>query len=369
MASTHTPDSAFLRIEKLTKRFDGVAAVDAVSIDIEKGEIFALLGSSGCGKSTLLRMLAGFETPTDGAIFLEGEDISRMPPYVRPINMMFQSYALFPHLTVAENVAFGLKRQALPKDKIDARVDAMLGLVQLKPYVKRKPHQLSGGQQQRVALARSLALEPKLLLLDEPLGALDRKLREQTQFELKNIIKRVGVTCVMVTHDQEEAMTMADRIAVMSVGKFLQVGAPQDIYETPSNRFVADFIGNVNLFDGTLVEDQPDHCTIASAHGSFYVGHGVTGVEGMPMSVAVRPEKIELEARDPAVAVPPYNAFGGSVVERAYFGSSSLYRVQLASGMKLQVSVPNADRHGGLLEIGAEVIATITPQAIVVLAP
>ncbi|MDE1947660.1 MAG: polyamine ABC transporter ATP-binding protein [Burkholderiales bacterium] len=359
-------EGAFLRIERLTKRFDTMAAVDAVSIDIAKGEIFALLGSSGCGKSTLLRMLAGFETPTEGSIVLEGEDISRLPPYVRPINMMFQSYALFPHLTVAKNVAFGLERQGLPKAKIAERVDAMLTLVQLKPYVGRKPHQLSGGQQQRVALARSLALEPKLLLLDEPLGALDRKLREQTQFELKNIIKRVGVTCVMVTHDQEEAMTMADRIAVMSAGRFLQVGQPEDIYETPSNRFVADFIGNVNLFDGTLEEDHPDHCTIASPHGQFYVGHGVTGVPGMKVSVAVRPEKIELEARKGAV-LAPHNALAGTVVERAYFGSSSLYRVLLASGMKLQVSVANASRHGDQLEPGAQVVATVAPDAIVVL--
>jgi putrescine transport system ATP-binding protein len=360
--------NAFLRIDKLTKRFDDVAAVDAVSIDIVKGEIFALLGPSGCGKSTLLRMLAGFEKPTEGSIVLEGTDISRLPPYVRPINMMFQSYALFPHMTVWENVAFGLKRQGVAKAQISSRVDAMLTLVQLKPYAKRKPHQLSGGQQQRVALARSLALEPKLLLLDEPLGALDRKLREQTQFELKNIIKRVGVTCVMVTHDQEEAMTMADRIAVMSSGTFLQVGQPNDIYETPADRFVADFIGNVNLFDGTLEEDEPDHCLVATPHGRFYVGHGVTGVRGMPMSVAIRPEKIELSHHDAGAPANPYNALPGVIVERAYFGSVSLYRVQLASGMKLQVSVPNADRHGDLLEIGSHVLAAVPPTAIVVLA-
>jgi putrescine transport system ATP-binding protein len=247
-ASGRGDDSRFLSINRLSKHFDEVAAVDDVSLDIAKGEIFALLGSSGCGKSTLLRMLAGFEKPSVGNIFLDGADIAKMPPYERPINMMFQSYALFPHLTVWENVAFGLKRDGMPKDQIADRVEKMLGIVKLKPYSKRKPHQLSGGQQQRVALARCLAKSPKLLLLDEPLGALDKKLREETQFELVSIIKKVGVTCVMVTHDQEEAMIMADRIAVMQEGKFLQVGQPTQIYETPSCLFVAGFIGDVNLF-------------------------------------------------------------------------------------------------------------------------
>jgi putrescine transport system ATP-binding protein len=245
-----TPPSC--SIQDVVKDFNGYKAVNHVSLDIAKGEIFALLGSSGCGKSTLLRMLAGFETPTSGRIVLNGQDLAGLPPYERPINMMFQSYALFPHLTVWENIAFGLKREGLPKEQIAQRVDAMLKLVQLGKFAQRKPHQLSGGQQQRVALARSLAKQPQLLLLDEPLGALDKKLREQTQIELVNIIEQVGVTCVMVTHDQEEAMTMASRIAVMSEGRFLQVGAPADIYETPATRFVADFIGNVNLMDGTL---------------------------------------------------------------------------------------------------------------------
>ncbi len=253
---------AFLQIKNIVKEFDGHRAVDNVSLDIAKGEVFALLGSSGCGKTTLLRMLAGFETPTSGTITLDGRDLAELPPYVRPMNMMFQSYALFPHLTVWENIAFGLRRERLPEDEIRARVEAMLKLVQLGPYAKRKPHQLSGGQQQRVALARSLAKKPQLLLLDEPLGALDKKLREETQIELANIIHDVGVTCVLVTHDQEEAMTMASRIAVMSEGRFLQVGAPAEIYETPASRFVADFIGNVNLMDGTLVEDEPDHVVV-----------------------------------------------------------------------------------------------------------
>ena len=247
---------AFLQIRNIVKDFDGHRAVDNVSIDIVKGEVFALLGSSGCGKTTLLRVLAGFETPTSGTVTLDGRDLATLAPFERPMNMMFQSYALFPHLTVFDNIAFGLRRQRLPASEIQDRVEAMLKLVQLAPYAKRKPHQLSGGQQQRVALARSLAKKPQLLLLDEPLGALDKKLREETQIELAHIVHDVGVTCVMVTHDQEEAMTMASRIAVMSEGRFLQVGAPAEIYETPSSRFVADFIGNVNLMDGTLVEDE-----------------------------------------------------------------------------------------------------------------
>jgi putrescine transport system ATP-binding protein len=358
-------DANFLRVERLTKRFDEVTAVDEVTLSIARGEIFALLGSSGCGKSTLLRMLAGFETPSAGSIFLEGTEISALRPYDRPINMMFQSYALFPHLNVTENIAFGLKRHGWPGARTAKQVDRMLALVQLKPYARRKPQQLSGGQQQRVALARSLALEPKLLLLDEPLAALDRKLREQTQFELSNIIKKVGVTCVMVTHDQEEAMTMADRMAVMDSGQLLQVGRPNEIYETPNCRFVADFIGNVNLFDGTLEEDETDHCVIATPHARFYVGHGITGVVGQAVSVALRPEKIELQQQAPSDTRT--NCMHGRVAERAYFGASSLYRVQLDSGMRLQVSVPNTERHAALIPVGSEVYATCAPDSMVVL--
>lgn len=358
-------DKSFLRIDRLTKRFDEAAAVDNVSLDIEKGEIFALLGSSGCGKSTLLRMLAGFETPTSGQILLAGSDIVKMPAYQRPINMMFQSYALFPHLTVWENVAFGLKRDGMAKDKLNERVDVMLNTVKLKPYAKRKPHQLSGGQQQRVALARCLAKSPQLLLLDEPLGALDRKLREQTQFELHAIIKRVGVTCVLVTHDQEEAMTMADRIAVMSEGQFKQVGKPNEIYETPSCRFVADFIGNVNLFDGKLQVDQPDHCVVGSEQGRFYIDHGVTGTLGMPVTVAVRPEKVSLQ-RDPP-ADTQYNCLRGEIADSGYFGSFSLYRMNLAGGQKLQVQITHAQRHGELFQRGEIVYATFAPDSLVVL--
>jgi putrescine transport system ATP-binding protein len=317
-----------------------------VSLDIAKGEIFALLGSSGCGKTTLLRMLAGFETPSSGQIVLNGVDLAGMPPYERPLNMMFQSYALFPHLSVWENIAFGLRRDGLPRNKINERVEAMLKLVQLAKFAQRKPHQLSGGQQQRVALARSLAKQPQMLLLDEPLGALDKKLREQTQIELVNIIESVGVTCVMVTHDQEEAMTMASRIAVMSEGRFLQVGSPGEIYETPATRFVADFIGNVNLMEGSLAVDEPDHVVIDCADCKHYVGHGITGTLGMPVTVALRPEKIQLSPDKPDNGeLSDFNAVAGTIEEMSYFGSFTVYRLKLASGMVLAVSQANTERH------------------------
>ena len=341
----------FLLIRNLVKEFDGVRAVNDVSVAINKGEIFALLGSSGCGKSTLLRMLAGFETPTQGQITLAGKDIVSVPPYERPINMMFQSYALFPHLTVWDNIAFGLRRDGLPKEEIAARVEQMLALVQLTAYGKRKPHQLSGGQQQRVALARSLAKRPQLLLLDEPLGALDKKLRERTQMELVGIIEEVGVTCVMVTHDQDEAMSMATRIAVMSEGRILQVGAPGDIYETPNCRFVADFIGSVNMFNGSVSVDEPDHVIIETPEGRHYVTHGITGTMGMAVSVAVRPEKIAVQAEAPTAAQRAnasedgYNCVQGVITAMAYFGNETLYHVRLDSGMEMKVSRTNAARH------------------------
>ena len=337
----------YLQIQNVVKDFSGYKAVNNVSLDIAKGEIFALLGSSGCGKTTLLRMLARFEKPTSGRIVLNGQDLVDMPPYDCPINMMFQSYALFPHLTVWENIAFGLQREGMLKSKIIERVEAMLKLVQLGKYAKRKPHQLSGGQQQRVALARSLAKRPQLLLLDEPLGALDKKLREETQIELVNIIEEVGVTCVMVTHDQEEAMTMASRIAVMSEGRILQVGAPSDIYETPATRFVADFIGNVNLMDGKLAVDQADHCVIECQDCSHYVGHGITGTEGMTLSVAVRPEKIHLQREPPVGEFGSHNRVQGTVRDLAYFGAFTVYRLALASGKTLKVSQSNVERHRG----------------------
>ncbi|MFN0184241.1 MAG: ABC transporter ATP-binding protein [Aquabacterium sp.] len=342
MTTSAVPDATFLRIQDVVKDFGGYKAVNNVSLDVAKGEIFALLGSSGCGKSTLLRMLAGFDSPTSGKVILNGQDLAGLPPYERPINMMFQSYALFPHLSVRDNIAFGLRRDGLPRDQVEARVDAMLKLVQLGKFGQRKPHQLSGGQQQRVALARSLAKQPQLLLLDEPLGALDKKLREETQIELVNIIEQVGVTCVMVTHDQEEAMTMASRIAVMSEGRFLQVGPPGEIYETPATRFVADFIGNVNLMDGSVAVDEPDHVVIDCADCRHYVGHGITGTVGMPVTVALRPEKIGLSREKPE---DDFNAVHGTIKEMSYFGSFTVYHLQLASGARLKVSMGNTSRH------------------------
>ena len=311
-----------------------------MSLSIRRGEIFALLGSSGCGKSTLLRMLAGFEQPSSGRILLDGQDITALPPYERPINMMFQSYALFPHLDVWDNVAFGLKREGMAREAIRQRVGEMLDLVQLGAMARRKPHQLSGGQQQRVALARSLAKRPQLLLLDEPLGALDRKLREQTQFELVNIIQRVGVTCVMVTHDQEEAMTMADRLAVMSKGRVLQLGRPEEVYKRPANRFVAYFIGNVNLFDGEVQACADGQCVVATPAGAVVVAHEARLAPRLPVAVAVRPEKIEIAREAPAAPAP--NLWRGRVREIAYLGAFNTFIVETAQGTRVRVTGTNS---------------------------
>ena len=335
-------DPAFLVTDRVTKRFDETLAVDEVSLSIGRGEIFALLGSSGCGKSTLLRMLAGFEQPTSGRILLGGRDVAGLPPYDRPVNMMFQSYALFPHLDVFENVAFGLKREGLPRDEIRQRVGEMLDLVQLGAMARRKPRQLSGGQQQRVALARSLAKRPSLLLLDEPLGALDRKLREQTQFELVNIIEKVGVTCVMVTHHQEEAMTMAHRLAIMSQGRVLQEGSPEDVYKHPVNRFVADFIGSVNLFDAMLTGRQPDRCTVSTALGEVQLAHPACGGPGEKLALAVRPEKIEIAKQRPASVA--CNLFSGRVREIAYLGAYNTVLVDTDSGQRVKITGANSAR-------------------------
>ncbi|SDU01567.1 polyamine ABC transporter ATP-binding protein [Geopseudomonas guangdongensis] len=337
-----------VRIERVTKKFDETVAVDDVSLTIHKGEIFALLGGSGSGKSTLLRMLAGFERPSEGRIFLDGQDITDLPPYERPINMMFQSYALFPHMSVEQNIAFGLKQDGLAKDEIAARVAEMLKLVHMTQYAKRKPHQLSGGQRQRVALARSLAKRPKLLLLDEPMGALDKKLRSQMQLELVEIIERVGVTCVMVTHDQEEAMTMAARIAIMNQGWIAQVGSPMDIYETPASRLVCEFIGNVNLFEGTLVQDDADHAVIAcpQLERPIYVGHGIsTRAEEKQVTYALRPEKLLLSTQMPEVEHADYNWSTGKVQDIAYLGGHSVYYVELPSGLVVQAFMANSERH------------------------
>jgi putrescine transport system ATP-binding protein len=340
------PKEVLIKIERVTKKFDETIAVDDVSLTINKGEIFALLGGSGSGKSTLLRMLAGFERPSEGRIILDGVDITDLPPYERPINMMFQSYALFPHMSVADNIAFGLKQDRMSKAEIDARVEEMLKLVHMTQYAKRKPHQLSGGQRQRVALARSLAKRPKLLLLDEPMGALDKKLRSQMQLELVEIIERVGVTCVMVTHDQEEAMTMAQRIAIMHLGWIAQIGSPVDIYETPTSRLVCEFIGNVNLFDGQVVDDAEGHALIDSPdlERNIYVGHGVsTSVQDKSITYAIRPEKLLVTTEQPSYE---YNWSRGTVHDIAYLGGHSVFHVELPSGKIVQSFVANAERRG-----------------------
>ncbi|MFE8115543.1 putrescine ABC transporter ATP-binding subunit PotG [Brenneria goodwinii] len=333
-----------LEVRNLTKSFDGQAAVDDVSLTIYKGEIFALLGASGCGKSTLLRMLAGFEHPTQGQIVLDGQDLSLVPPYQRPINMMFQSYALFPHMTVEKNIAFGLKQDRLPRSEIKDRVEEMLTLVHMQEFAGRKPHQLSGGQRQRVALARSLAKRPKLLLLDEPMGALDKKLRDRMQLEVVDILERVGVTCVMVTHDQEEAMTMAGRIAIMNRGKFVQIGEPEEIYEHPNTRFSAEFIGSVNMFEGMLTERHDDELIIRSpglVH-PLKVDSDVSIVDGVPVYIALRPEKIMLCDDTPADGC---NFAVGEVVHIAYLGDLSIYHVRLNSGQIISAQLQNAYRY------------------------
>lgn len=363
----------FLQLCNLAKTYGQHTAVNPLNLSIGQGEIFALLGSSGCGKTTLLRMLAGFEAPTSGRIILNGQDLAELPPYARPLNMMFQSYALFPHLTVWDNIAFGLRRDGLPASQIQAQVEAMLKLVQLSAYAKRKPHQLSGGQQQRVALARSLAKKPQLLLLDEPLGALDKKLREQTQIELLNILHEVGVTCVMVTHDQEEAMTMATRIGVMSEGRLLQVGPPREVYETPQSRFVADFIGNVNLLEGRLTLSETDHAVIESSDCKHYLAQPVTGTPGTPLTVALRPEKIRLSMaleppNDLDGAPSGHNCVQGTLTERAYCGSFTVYRLALASGQTLKISISNTDRQqANVMQPGERVWAQWSPTAPMVL--
>ncbi len=336
---------AYVRIENVTKRFGDFVAVNNVSLKIYKGEIFCLLGGSGCGKSTLLRMLAGFETPSSGALYLEGQDLSGVPPYERPVNMMFQSYALFPHMTVEKNIAFGLEQEkGLSRGDIATRVTDILDIVKLTQFAARKPHQLSGGQRQRVALARSLVKRPKLLLLDEPLGALDKKLREATQFELINIQEQLGVTFIVVTHDQEEAMTLASRIGVMNRGEIVQIGTPTEIYEFPMTKFVADFIGSVNMFEGQLVEDLPDRARIKSDElgGVIYVDHGISSAPGAMVWAAVRPEKINMQRQQPVNTVE--NCVKGVVKEIAYMGDVSIYLVKIDTGRTLRVTVPNVER-------------------------
>ncbi|UOO91644.1 MULTISPECIES: ABC transporter ATP-binding protein [Vitreoscilla] len=338
---TQTTKQPYLQIQGLVKKFGDNLAVDHVDLNIERNEIFALLGSSGSGKSTLLRMLAGMEKPSAGKILLDGLDVTYQAPYERPINMMFQSYALFPHMTVEQNIAFGLKQDKMAKGEIDARVEDMLKLVQMTKYAKRKPHQLSGGQQQRIALARSLAKRPKLLLLDEPLGALDKKLRQQTQLELVNTLEQVGATCIMVTHDQEEAMTMATRIAIMSDGKLRQVGTPSEIYDYPNSRFTAEFIGETNIIAGEVVEDAPDYCIINSpdlAH-PIRLGHGITGPSDQDIWVSLRPEDVGLTRNKPTA---DFNWAEGKVKEIAYLGSFAIFHVLLPSGKVIKATVASS---------------------------
>jgi putrescine transport system ATP-binding protein len=339
----------FVRIRNVTKKFGDVAAVADVSLNIYKGELFCLLGGSGSGKSTLLRMLAGFEKPTSGTIEIDGQDMANVAPYNRPINMMFQSYALFPHMSVAQNVAYGLKRDGLPRAEIDARVAELLQLVKLNGYENRKPSQLSGGQRQRVALARALAKRPKLLLLDEPLGALDKKLREETQFELVKIQETLGVTFIVVTHDQEEAMSLATRIGVMNQGEIAMVGEPTEIYEFPNSRFVANFIGSANMVEGVVTEDEPDHVRIASKEmgTDIYVSHGVDCSPEQILWWAIRPEKIMLSRDKPApqADVPAdTNMVKGYVEDIAYLGDMTVYQVKLENGRYIRVTKTNALR-------------------------
>jgi putrescine transport system ATP-binding protein len=336
--------TAYIRIAGISKKFGQFTAVDDVTLDIHRGEVFCLLGGSGCGKTTLLRMLAGFEAPTAGRIFIDRHDMTDVPPFKRPVNMMFQSYALFPHMTVENNVAFGLKQEGMPGNQIAERVAEMLALVKLDELAKRKPHQLSGGQRQRVALARALIKRPKLLLLDEPLGALDKRLREHTQFELVNIQKRLGVTFVVVTHDQEEAMTLATRIGVMNQGRIVQVGTPQEIYEFPSTRFTAEFIGNVNMFKCRVLEARPGHVDIESTDlgGRIHVSPGISSAPDAVAWAAVRPEKIILTREAPR---EPFNAAPGTIREVAYMGDVSIYLVELDSGKTVRVTQPNTRRH------------------------
>jgi putrescine transport system ATP-binding protein len=331
-----------VRLEGVGKRFGAAIAVDDVSLEIERGALFALLGPSGCGKTTLLRMLAGFERPDRGRILIEGIDVAGVPPYARPMNMMFQSYALFPHMSVADNVAFGLRQERRARASIEARVAALLDLVQLRGLAERRPHQLSGGERQRVALARALAREPKLLLLDEPLAALDRKLREETRLELVRIQQRVGITFLMVTHDQEEAMSMASRMAVMFRGRVLQVGAPAEIYDRPSCRLVADFIGGVNLFEGRVTEITGKTVAVeCSELGLRLAVAGEGGTIGQAVAVAVRPERIEL-ALAPSAALP--NRLSGTVSEISFHGEASTMHVALASGRLVRVTLANKGR-------------------------
>ncbi|MBR1138286.1 MULTISPECIES: ABC transporter ATP-binding protein [Bradyrhizobium] len=367
------PQPPILRIENVVKTFGSFRAVDGVSLDIRAGEFFALLGPSGCGKTTLLRMLAGFETPDEGRILLSGEDIAPVLPHQRPVNMMFQNYALFPHLNVRDNIAFGLKRAGMPRGEIASRVAEMVALVRLEGLEKRKPDQLSGGQKQRVALARSLARRPKVLLLDEPMAALDKKLRESTQFELMELQRKLGMTFIIVTHDQEEAMTVASRIGVMKAGQLEQVAVPRRLYEEPASRWVAEFVGDINLFEGEVTAREALRLRVAtSTAGELVVAQPVAPVAETKVAVAIRPEKIRLALRGPAAdaaaAAAALNRVEGVITDASYLGGKTVYKIRLDGGAVLHAAQANtarldAEGYG----VNQRVVAWFTPDDCVVL--
>src|SRR6202045_3673447 len=367
-------DMPLLRIDAVVKKFGAFRAVDQLSLDIRAGEFFALLGPSGCGKTTLLRMLAGFETPDEGRILLDGKDIAPVLPHQRPVNMMFQNYALFPHLTVRDNIAFGLKRAGMQRPEIDARVAEMVALVKLEGFEQRKPDQLSGGQKQRVALARSLARRPQVLLLDEPLAALDKKLRESTQLELMELQRRLGTTFVIVTHDQEEAMTVADRIGVMDAGRLEQVATPRELYEAPSSRWIAEFVGDVNIFDGQVASRGAGRVTISTKDaGSIVVAQPPQPFTKTTVAVAIRPEKVKLSRRGPvsdALSAHAINRLEGVVTDGGYLGGVTAYKVKLDSGAMVRSSMANTARLDiDAYSAGQRVVAWFTPDDCVVLEP